>query len=288
MKNKKFIVTIMIIISILLTLAISEIILGLGWKIDIFKFGKSSNGNITSEYQTKTTQENIELDSENLSDELNSGDINSEDIQNIRIAALNKNESINTVSSRSEVDRQVKEELEDVCVNINPNSIQTSQEEYEEIITYTQLQDVKISFDMDVSKTTGLSKEDFVYLVKKMKYDKTGILEKNAAWIWECCQKYSVNEIFVLGICGIESGWCSAPQHQRTHNYSSLMSGGKLIPYATDEQGFEAMIKLLGQKYLSPNGSLYHGATITGVGKCYCNPTSWPQKVYKCMGQVLE
>ena len=95
-------------------------------------------------------------------------------------------------------------------------------------------------------------------------------------------------KIFVLGICGIESGWCSAKQHQNTHNYSSLMSGGKLIPYATDEQGFEAMIKLLGQKYLTPGASLYRGATITGVGTCYCNTTTWPGKVYKCMTQVFE
>ena len=141
---------------------------------------------------------------------------------------------------------------------------------------------------MDVSKTTGVSKEDFIYLVENMKYDKTGILARNAGWIWECCQKYSVNEIFVLGICGIESGWCSAPQHQNTHNYSSLMSGGKLIAYTSDEAGFEAMIKLLGQKYLTPGASLYHGATITGVGKCYCNPTSWPKKVYTCMQQALQ
>ena len=141
---------------------------------------------------------------------------------------------------------------------------------------------------MDVSKTTGLSKEDFIYLVQNMRCDTTGILGKNAGFIWECCQKYSVNEIFVLGICGIESGWCTAPQHQNTHNYSSLMTGGHLIPYSSDEEGFEAMIKLLGERYLRPGASFYHGATITGVGQCYCNPTTWPQKVYVCMQQALR
>lgn len=291
MKNKKIIIAIMATIIILLAIIICEIIFNLCWKIDIFNFIKNSDNN-TNEYEliskVNNEQQNNELDNEldaeNVSNVLNSGDI-----QNIRLAAVNQSEITNNVSSRSEVDRQSQEKnSEELCVNVNPNSIQISQDEYEEIITYTKLEDVKISFDMDVSKTTGLSRDDFIYLVKKIKYDKTGILEKNAGWIWDCCQKYNVNEIFVLGICGIESGWCSAPQHQKTHNYSSLMSGGKLISYATDEQGFEAMIKLLGQKYLSPNGSLYHGATITGVGKCYCNPTSWPQKVYKCMRQALE
>ena len=206
---------------------------------------------------------------------------NSEEQESVNSQNNTENERgmLTTISSRSEVNRLGR------YVDLTPEE---PTEKYEELVEYIKLEDVKISFDMDVSKTTGLSKEDFISLVQNMKYDKTGILAKNAGWIWECCQKYSVNEIFVLGICGIESGWCSAPQHQNTHNYSSLMSGGKLIAYPSDEAGFEAMIKLLGEKYLSPNGSLYHGATITGVGRCYCNPTSWPQKVYTCMQQVFQ
>ena len=210
--------------------------------------------------------------------EYTSQEINSiQNIQAIRMLSVNGNTQ---VVSRSEADR------EDKTLYINLNNEQ--QEDYEEIITYINPNDVKISFNMDVSKTTGLSQEDFVALVQKMKCDKTGILEKNAAWIWECCQKYNVNEIFVLGICGIESAWCSAPQHQNTHNYCSMMKGGKLIYYDSDKAGFEAMIKLLGQKYLSPKGALYHGSTITGVGTKYCNTTTWPPKVYKCMQQVFK
>lgn len=200
------------------------------------------------------------------------------EIQELRTAALNDV----GISSRSSVDRK-----SNIYVNTNAE-MQQSPEQYDEIFQYTKLEDVRISFDMDVSKPTGLSKEDFITLVQNMKYDRTGILEKNAGFIWECCQKYNVNEIFVLGICGIESAWCSAPQHQNTHNYSSLMSGGRLIPYPSDEAGFEAMIQLLGQRYLTPGASFYHGSTITGVGRCYCNPNSWPKKVYTCMQQVFQ
>lgn len=206
-------------------------------------------------------------------------------------------DNITTVSRSNEIDRTAiaaQNRANNEIAQVQEQDLKTfitkvSDKVYEiqHPVVYTKLEDVKISFNMDVSKTTGLSREDFILLVQNCKYDKTGILEKNAGWIWDCCQKYSVNEIFVLGICGIESGWCSAPQHQRTHNYASLMSGGKLIPYATDEEGFEAMIKLLGQRYLTPGASFYHGATITGVGQCYCNPTSWPKKVYTCMQQVF-
>lgn len=271
MKNKKIIITMMVIITILLATTILSIILNMSG-VNILEIAQ----NKTYQIANNSSNENINNQNSNSNPE----EITSlQDIQELRTASITGKDLINALVSRSDINRQ-----NTLYINLT----QTPQDDYEEIITYIKLEDVKISFNMDVSKTTGLSKEDFVSLVQNMKYDKTGILEKNAAWIWECCQKYSVNEIFVLGICGIESAWCSAPQHQRTHNYSSLMKGGKLISYSSDEAGFEAMIKLLGQKYLSPRGSLYHGATITGVGTCYCNTTTWPKKVYTCMQQVFK
>lgn len=265
MKSKKIIITMMLIIICLLATIIIGIILNvtnsdviLKAQTEINKIAQNSlNGNLDT---TATTTEQIS---------------SIQNMQEIRLLAANGD-----LVSRSDIDRQ----NETLYINLT----QEEQVDYEEIITYINPEDLKISFNMDVSKTTGLSQEDFVVLVQNMKCDKTGILEKNAAWIWECCQKYNVNEIFVLGICGIESAWCSAPQHQNTHNYCSMMKGGKLISYSSDEAGFEAMIKLLGQKYLSPKGALYHGATITGVGTKYCNTTTWPPKVYKCMQQVLK
>ncbi len=282
MKNKKLISIMMTIITILLIIITTGIISNTVImeevrKSSIHQIAKSSN-QLNDEYI-----ENASQNSQNLAQENNEAQlINTQNIQELRTESLYDNE---TISSRSGVERQ-DEIVEDEEIHIKLQ--ETEEQDYQEIIQYTKIEDVKISFDMDVSKTTGLSKEDFIYLVQNMKYDKTGILEKNAGWIWECCKKYSVNEIFVLGICGIESGWCSASQHQNTHNYSSLMSHGKLISYASDEAGFEAMIKLLGQKYLTPGASLYHGATITGVGQCYCNTTTWPKKVYTCMQQVFQ
>jgi hypothetical protein len=270
MKNKKVIITMVVTISVLLILGIVISVFNIS-KMNIVKV---ANNNEISENTNVDENETTEENNEETSEEI--------DTTNMQEARSNSLSKIGTLSSRSEVNR-----LGSMYINTNENSYQKP-DEYEELKQYIKIEDVRISFDMDVSKPTGLSKEDFVTLVTNMKYDKTGILEKNAGVIWECCQKYNVNEIFVLGICGIESAWCSAPQHQRTHNYSSLMSGGKLISYPSDEAGFEAMIKLLGQKYLSPKGSLYHGATITGVGRCYCNPTSWPKKVYTCMQQVFK
>ena len=275
MKNRKLIQIMMITIAVMLIITTIGIVAN---TIRLESVKKSSIYKLANNIDNLSAQ-SIDTTESNASD--NEGQATgTQEIPELREASINDA----NISSRSEVDRQDTSNEEEILVNTEAEQ----PEEYEEIVQYTKLEDIKISFDMDVSKTTGVSKEDFIYLVENMKYDKTGILARNAGWIWECCQKYSVNEIFVLGICGIESGWCSASQHRNTHNYSSLMSGGKLIAYPSDEAGFEAMIKLLGQKYLTPGASLYHGATITGVGKCYCNPTSWPKKVYTCMQQALQ
>ena len=274
MKNKKVMITMIVVISLLLTSIVTIAGLKLA-NIDIVKIAKNQN----------TEQQNEEVANEvaNVAEEesINNTEENTQENEETKTPSGVANETglISTISSRSDVNRLAR------YVNLNTEQ---PTEEYVEVKEYIKIEDVKISFDMDVSKTTGLSKEDFITFVQNMKCDRTGILAKNAGWIWECCQKYSVNEIFVLGVCDIESAWCSAPQHQNTHNYSSLMSGGRLIPYATDEAGFEAMIKLLGERYLTPGASFYHGATITGVGTCYCNSTSWPGKVYTCMQQAMR
>ena len=263
MNNKKVMIAMIITITILLGIIITIVGLKLV-NIDIVKIAKKENN-------VEQLSEEIQL-AENIEEENNEETLKPSGV-------INETGLIGTISSRSDVNRLGR------YVNINTTQ---PTNEYVEIKQYTKIEDLKISFDMDVSKPTGLSKEDFITFVQNMKCDRTGILAKNAGCIWECCQKYNVNEIFVLGICGIESAWCSAPQHQNTHNYSSLMSGGKLIPYSSDEQGFEAMIKLLGERYLTPGASFYHGSTITGVGTCYCNPTAWPGKVYTCMQQAMR
>lgn len=270
MRNRKLVISMVIPISILLLCALIIAILNLVG-IDIVKIvNKRNNSN-----NQNIAVINLDNNSQTIEQQINEQKLAS--VENAKLPTGASNVIMNMISSRSDVDRSLYVILEE-----------NQENDYEEIKTYIPIEQVTINFNMDVSKTTGLSKEDFISLVQNMKYDKTGILAENAGLIWECCQKYNVNEIFVLGICGIESAWCSASQHQRTHNYASLMSGGKLIQYSSDAAGFEAMIKLLGQKYLSLRGSLYHGSTITGVGKCYCNTTTWPSKVYKCMQRVFE
>lgn len=153
--------------------------------------------------------------------------------------------------------------------------------------TSTIIENVKIMRDMNLSIRTGLSKKDFITLVNNVKYFKGTAIQSNAGFIWECCKTYNVNEIFILAVFAQESGWGKDKKHIATNNYGSMMHGGKLIQYASAQEGMEANIKHLGENYLSKNGRFYNGPTLDGVKTKYCPTDPWTEGVYGCMVKIL-
>lgn len=175
------------------------------------------------------------------------------------------------VTSRSSVDRTKKEE--------NQN----------EEIEYISVDEITISKGMDLTKRTGVSKEDFKELMKNLKVDTSGFFYKNSDIIYALCEKYELNEVFFCGLIAAESGWNIQSNHRRAHNYISMMSKGKLIKYASEEAGLEAAAKLLHTKYLTPGGAYYKGKTLASVQKIFCpNSSTWVGLVYGCMKQVVK
>lgn len=167
-----------------------------------------------------------------------------------------------------------------------------TQEEIKPEIIYKSLDEVEISRNMDLTKTTGLSKEDFYKLMSDFKYDYAGFYEKNADLIWQLSQKYQVNEIFICGVFGLESYYGSDDYHIVNHNYGSIMNKrGRLVYYANDAEGIEANFKLFANSYLSAKGKYHKGVTLDSIGNTYCPPTSecpsWASKVYDCMKKFL-
>ena len=153
---------------------------------------------------------------------------------------------------------------------------------------YIELSELRISMGMDLNKRTGLSKEDFKTLISRCRADSAKWFYNNSDLIYDLCKKYSINEIFFCGLISAESGWTIAPSHRATNNFTSLMSGGKLIAYGSLAQGLETSARVLHEKYLSPGGSFYHGSTIQGVARCYCPEGSWPGLVFGRMQQLVK
>lgn len=175
------------------------------------------------------------------------------------------------VTSRSSVDRTKKEEIKN------------------EETKYISVDEITISKGMDLTKRTGISKEDFKELMKSLKVDTSGFFYKNSDTIYDLCEKYELNEVFFCGLIAAESGWNIQSNHRRAHNYISMMSKGKLIKYASEEAGLEAAAKLLHTKYLTPGGAYYKGKTLASVQKIFCpNSSTWVGLVYGCMKQVVK
>ena len=147
---------------------------------------------------------------------------------------------------------------------------------------------VSISKGMDLTKRTGLSKEQFKKLIKNVPQDSSKFFYNNADIIYDLCANYQINEIFFCGLISAESGWNIAGNHRKTHNYVSLMSGGKLIHYSSTSEGLTVAAKVLHNNYLTPKGKFYGGKTLAGVQKKYCPSGSWIGLVYGRMNDVAR
>lgn len=192
--------------------------------------------------------------------------------ENIQVAQDTSYEREIKVTSRSEVNRDKKE-------NEIPQAV----------VKYKKIEEITISRDMDLSVRCGISREDFIKLMQNMKVDYSGFFEKNAGIIYDLCEKYEINEIFFCGLIAAESGWNIASSHRNAHNYISMMSSKGLIKYSSDEEGLEAATKLLHNKYLTKGGSCYSGKTLSAVQKRFCpNSNTWVGLVFGCMKQVVK
>ena len=176
-------------------------------------------------------------------------------------------------------------------INFDDTTIENSIEEEmvpEEIPT-TPIEEVTISKDMDLTIRTGLSREDFITLMSGVEEDKANFFEENAGLIYDICEEYQINEIFFCGLIAGESGWRIADNHRRTHNYISLMSGGKLISYSSVEDGLIKAAEALHNNYLTEGGRFYHGKTLAGVKTRFCPAsTTWVNLIYGNMKTILD
>lgn len=192
--------------------------------------------------------------------------------EKVEIAKTTNNERNVKVTSRSEVDRTAKEN-----------------KPAQAVVKYVKIEEIEISRDMDLSKRTGVSKEDFNKLMQNLKVDTSGFFKRNSNKIYDLCEQYEINEIFFCGLIAAESGWNISSNHKTSNNYISMMSNGKLIKYASESEGLEAAAKLLHNRYLTPGGSCYCGKTLSGVQKRFCpNSSTWVGLVFGCMKQVIK
>lgn len=228
--------------------------------------------------------------------------VNEKVATSIKTTSRSSTEIRNTAKSNEnemtteQINKNSKENTEKVNEINNEENNSTSKKESEKIeeqenekstAKTVSISEVKISKSMDLTKRTGLSREDFIKLMSRVKADTSGFFEDNAGEIYDLCEKYSINEIFFCGLISAESGWNIASNHRSTHNYISLMKNGKLIKYSSVSEGLEVAAKKLHYNYLTPGGKFYHGKTLAGVKTCFCPSSTWVDLVYGRMKQIV-
>lgn len=210
--------------------------------------------------------------------------------EEVEIAKVETQEvsSRKSMNDRQSTETQTENDQTEQIEEINQEQNQEP-ENVEPEKTYTQIKDVKISKDMDLTVSTNLSKEDFKTVISGVKQDTSKFFYNNSDLIYDLCQKYELNEIFFCGLISAESGWNIADNHRRTHNYISLMSKGNLIKYNSVEEGLEVAAKTLHNKYLTKGGVFYYGKTLSAVKTKFCPASStWVNLVYGRMKQIIK
>ena len=231
---------------------------------EIRNTAKNSENEVTTEQVNNNNEENVEKVTENSNEE-NEEKVTEKD---------NSEEKEENSTSKKESSESEKEEDDD-------------EENKNDTAKTVSISEVKISKSMDLTKRTGLSREDFIKLMSRVKADTSGFFEDNAGEIYDLCEEYSINEIFFCGLISAESGWNIASNHRSTHNYISLMKNGKLISYSSVSEGLEVAAKKLHYNYLTPGGKFYHGKTLAGVKTCFCPSSTWVDLVYGRMKQIV-
>ena len=205
-----------------------------------------------------------------------------------------ENTTENVVNSQNDGNSEIKSEeninnqIDDMNKSENEQSEDSVVEKVEEN-NYISLEELTISEKMDLTERTGLSKDDFVELISRVKQDSSKFFYENAELIYDLCEKYEINEIFFCGLISAESGWNIASNHRRTYNYISLMVNGTLKQFASVEDGLEQAAKVLHEKYLTPGGRFYNGKTLAGVKTRFCPSSStWTSLVYGRMKQIYN
>lgn len=245
----------------------------------------SNSENVTSRSST-----DVRTDTESLTDSENESNTDSE--KKTSTKATKSEKSTTTKSSSANKDtadekKNSKTNTADEKKNSKTNSTTKSESKKSTTKSTVSISDVTISRTMDLTKRTGLSREDFIKLISGVKADTSGFFEDNAGTIYDLCKTYSINEIFFCGLISAESGWNIASNHRSTHNYISLMKNGKLISYSSVYEGLKVAAQKLHDNYLTVGGKFYHGKTLAGVKTCFCPSSTWVSLVYGRMQQII-
>ena len=181
--------------------------------------------------------------------------------------------------------------------NINPNG--TSQN-FTEGVEYSKDELIaSLSFDMDLTKPSGLSLNQFKKVLSGNSGDTQNVLANNAEYFYYAEKQYGINGIYLASMAIHEGGWGTSKIANDKKNlfgygaYDSNPYGGS-YSFDTYAEGIDLVARVLVKNYLNPKGTeiyegqiasgmYYNGPTLTGVNTRYASDKNWANAVFKWM-----
>ena len=182
--------------------------------------------------------------------------------------------------------------------NINPNG--PTQFATGTGIEYPREQLMSIlDFNMDLSKPSGLSLDQFKKILTGNPGDTQGVLASNAEFFYYCERQYGINGVFLASMAIHEGGWGTskiANDKKNLFGYGAYDSNpyGGASQFGSYAEGIDLVARVLVKNYLHPkgeeiydgqiaNGTYFNGPTLTGVNTRYATDKNWANAVFKWM-----
>lgn len=156
----------------------------------------------------------------------------------------------------------------------------------------------KLSFDMALNKSSGLSLEQFKKVLTDKK-DTNKVFINNAEYFYYIEKQYKINGLFVAAVGIHESGWGTSKIANEKHNlfgygaYDSNPYNGA-YQFSNYSECIDLIARVFVKYYLNPKGTAiygnekalgtyYNGATLSAINKKYATDKNWANGVYNNM-----
>ena len=155
----------------------------------------------------------------------------------------------------------------------------------------------KLNKNIDLSKPSGFSLEQFKNVLSNNSQDKNKVFENNAEYFYYIEQQYGINGVFVAAIGIHESAWGTskiARDKKNLFGYGAydMSAYSSAYSYNGYAAGIDMIARVLVKHYLNPKGTsiydgekatgrFYNGKTLTAVNKRYATDKNWSSSVYK-------
>ena len=158
-------------------------------------------------------------------------------------------------------------------------------EEVEEVI-------VEIEKNYNLTLTTDLRTKSNLHAIDYDTMLKDTELEGIGQAIEQAEQKYSVNGLYLMGLCIVESAWGTSPFAVNRNNlvgWNAIDSNpNQATTFASKEECILKVAEKLQQNYLTEGGAYFEGYTAPDIDKHYCTDKLHANKIVNVVNELIE